>query len=371
MALQAVRGTVVDAVSAGITPASFVSSIVDLLDLPITPVHDVDVYQVSYQTITPDGAPTMATGALMLPNGVTQAVPLLSHQHGTVILTNEVASQGQGEYLLGLVWASIGYAAAMPDYLGMGGGSGLHPYVHARSEATAVVDLLRASRTICAQANVMLNGQVFLIGYSQGGQATMAAHKEIESCCTGEFTITASAPMAGPHDMSGTMADMLASDQPYGSPFYLPYTLFAYNSVYRLYDSLTNVLRVPYATTLPPLFDGQHSESQINAVMPSVPSQILRPEYLEGFRNDPNHPFRVVLRRNDLYNWTPHAPMHLYHCHGDTTVPFVNSQIAYDHFQTNGAPQVMLIDPYMQGTHSTCVTNAFVAAKEWFDTLKN
>lgn len=372
MALTSVRGNLVvsnltASYSTGQLAAIFAGAGISLF---ISPKYPVDVHLVIYDTISADGGPMRASGALMLPREVGRAVPLLSHQHGTVVLTNEVASAGSGEFVLGLAWGTSGYAAALPDYLGMGAGSGLHPYVHARSEATAAVDLMRAARTVCAQRGVALNGQVFIVGYSQGGQATMALHREIEAGLTNEFALTASAPMAGPHDMSGTMANLLTTNQPYGSPYYLPYTLLSYNSVYRLYDSVSQVLLEPYATRLPPLFDGRHSEAQINAEMPAVPSQILRPEYLQAFQTDPNHPFRQTLRRNDLYNWRPRAPMRLYHCAGDRTVPQINSVIARNQFHTNGATQVLLIDPFPAGDHGSGAPYCFVSAKTWFDSLK-
>jgi hypothetical protein len=370
MSLTASRGAITAAVPMTNYTTAQLSQLFLASGFPIAPQYAVDVYYLLYNTLTADGAGTRASGVVVLPRAGTRALPLLSHQHGTVVLTNDVASQGTGEYVLGLMWAATGYAAALPDYLGMGSGSGLHPYVHARSEATAAVDLLRAARVLCAQRSVPLNGQLFLIGYSQGGQATMATHREIEQAHTNEFVITASAPMAGPHDMSGTMADLLTTNQPYGSPYYLAYTLFSYNSVYRLYESTAQVLAEPYATTLPPLFDGRHSDGQINAAMPAIPNQILRPEYLESFRSDPNHPFRQALRRNDLYNWRPLAPMRLYHCAGDRTVPQLNSIIAVNAFHANGASQVQFIDPYPAGDHGSGAPYAFIAAKQWFDSLK-
>jgi len=338
--------------------------------VPLAAQNGAEFHSVLYQTITADGAPTLASGAVMIPAGVTRALPLLSHQHGTVVLTNSVASQQGGEMALGLAWAGAGYVASLPDYLGMGMGSGPHPYSHARSEATAALDLLRAARVLCGQRGVTLNGQVFLIGYSQGGQATMALTREIETWHTNEFVITASAPMAGPYDMSGTMARVLTSNAPYASPYYLPYALFAFNGVYRLYSSVTQVLVEPYATTLPPLFDGRHSDSQINAAMPAVPAQILRPEFLQAFESDPDHPFRQALRRNDLYRWRPRSPMRMYHCAGDRTVPFANSVVARDNFHTNGATHVTLVDPYPLGDHGSGAAFCFLSAKSWFDSLK-
>ena len=58
--------------------------------------------------------------------------------------------------------------------MGLGSSPGFHPYLHARSEATASVDMLRAGRNYCASNNIGLNGQVFLAGYSQGGHTEMA-----------------------------------------------------------------------------------------------------------------------------------------------------------------------------------------------------
>ena len=40
--------------------------------------------------------------------------------------------------------------------------------------------------------------ELFLLGYSEGGYATMALHRELQQFHSDEFTVTASAPMAGP-----------------------------------------------------------------------------------------------------------------------------------------------------------------------------
>ncbi|MGC9034921.1 MAG: alpha/beta hydrolase family protein [Verrucomicrobiia bacterium] len=349
---------------------SYLASLFAANNIPISPQYDTRSYIIYYDTVSPNGIPTRASSAVVLPLGATKSLPLLSYQHGTEFLTNQVASQLGGEYIMGLVFASIGYVVSMPDYLGMGMGSGLHPYVHSRSEATAALDSLRATRVLCAQLGLNLNGQLFIIGYSQGGQATMALHKEIETYHGSEFTITASAPMAGPYDMSGTMLNLMISEQPYNNPEYLAYTLFSYNSVYKLYNSPSEFLAEPYATTLPPLFDGRHSGSQIRSAMPAVPSQILKPGFFTEFKTNSLHPFRIILAANDLYNWRPVAPMRMYHCRGDTTVPYANSEVAYASFQNLGATQVQLIDPYPQGDHASGSAYCFFAAYQWFETLK-
>ncbi|NIP97076.1 MAG: hypothetical protein GWO24_28040, partial [Akkermansiaceae bacterium] len=286
------------------------------------------------------------------------------------------------ERLIGLLMASNGYLVAMPDYLSLGPGStGLHPYVHRRSSATVTVDMLRATRTaaatdpdIGAALSGGLSGKLFLFGYSQGGYVTLAAQQEIELRHASEFQVTASAPSDGPYDLSGTMADIMTSSNSYSSPNYLPYMLLSYNEIYRFFDDPAEVLLEPYATSLPPLFDGEHSGAEIDAVMPAsgVPSDILRPEFMQAFIDDPDHPFRNVLRENDLLGWAPISPTRLYHCAADNTVPYANAEAAHASFLAAGADpaRVGLIDPDPNGSHGTCLFAAVPLIIDWFESLR-
>jgi pimeloyl-ACP methyl ester carboxylesterase len=273
---------------------------------------------------------------------------------------------------LGIALSTEGYIVALPDYLGLGTNSpALHPYVHARSEAVACVDMLRAALARLTNGlAIRTNGQVFLVGYSQGGHATLALQRELEQRHAGEFTVTASAPMAGPHDLSGTMKALLLTDIPYSSPSYLAYLLFGQNAVYGLFRSPSEILKPPYDTTLPPLLDGAHSGSEIDANMPSVPKSILKDEFLADFSTNTNNAFCVALRANDTYRWTPSAPTRLYHCAGDTVVPRANSEAAYAEFALRGATNVSLLDPLPSADHAEGALPCFLAAKAWFDTLR-
>ena len=340
--------------------------------LPVSPKYSVRCYKIIYETVNPLGGRVQASGALALPGSLTRSWPLASYQHGTITQTNQAPSalDLDGEFGIGVIMATSGYAAVLPDYLGMGNSSGLHPYHHARSEATASVDMLRAARQVCAREGYTLNGQLFLCGYSQGGHATMALHRELELFHTNEFAVTAAAPMAGAYDLSGTTADDFLSGRSLPSPYYFAYLLAAYQEVYQFTGSLTNWLAAPYDRTLPPLLNGNSSGSQIDAAMPADVSQIFKPEVLAEFLANPNHPLRLALRDNDLYDWTPRAPLRLYHCGGDQDVLFANSQIAWNHFQNLGATQVELINPLPAGDHGDCVMPSLLLAKTWFDGLK-
>lgn len=353
------------------------------IDIPFQAEHNVEIYRVDYETLDPLLGSVIASGAVCLPTDLATPADVLSYQHGTIYRRDEAPSDpSTDERYVGVILASHGYATVMPDLLGLGTGStGLHPYVHRRASATAVVDLMRALRSLAAthprihsQLSHGLSSKLFLFGYSEGGYATAAAQREIQERHASEFAITASAPCAGPYDLSGVMADIMTSNVPYGSPSYLPYVLFAYNEIYHLFDDPAEVLIQPYAATLPPLFDGQHTGDEIDAAMPAsgIPSAILQPSFLAAFKQDPNHPFRRILEENDLTGWAPANPTRLYHCGSDSTVPVANSQVAYASFLAAGADpaRVQLIDPDPSGTHSTCLYSAVPLISVWFDSLR-
>ncbi len=334
----------------------------------------VEAWKLVYDTVDAQGKATQASTLVTLPVGATKPVPFASYQHGTVTLREDVPSRLKNqEGSLGLLLATSGYLGVLPDYLGLGDSPGLHPYLHAKSEATSVVDALRAAREHVAArpTGAQWNSQLFLLGYSQGGHATLAAQREIQLLHGAEFTVTACAPGAGPYDLSGTgLADFLSTRQP-PNPYYSAYLMKTLAEVYDPAVGFAARLQAPYATTLPPLFDGMHDSSTINAAMPKRPADILVPSELADFTNLPDDPLRVGLRDNDLHTgWVPQAPLRLYHCAGDQDVLAANSDIAFQTFKAAGAPSVERIDPLPFADHSTCAAFVLIQAKGWFDGLK-
>jgi pimeloyl-ACP methyl ester carboxylesterase len=339
-------------------------------EIPVVPQHAVDVYKIVYETIDPWGGRTQASGAFLLPQNPVTAPPLVSYQHATPIRTNNVPSASLIERIPGVGFATLGYAVAMPDYLGLGDSPGFHPYHHAQSQATACVDFLRAIRAWCSDNEILLDEKLFLAGYSQGGHATLALQRELETHHPDEFNITASAPMAGAYDLSGVTAADLLSGRSTPNPAYLLYQVAAYQAVYGLAGSLADLLDAPYDTTLPPLLNGDADIERINEAMPASPIEILQPDVLARIQSDANHPLRVALRDNDLIRWTPVAPTRLYHCPEDQDVLHANSVAARDAFHARGATHVELIEPDPVADHGGCILPAFLLARDWFESLR-
>ena len=198
----------------------------------------------------------------------------------------------------------------------------------------------------------------------------MALLRELEAYHTNEFTVTACAPMAGAYDLSGVTTSNFLSGVSAPNPYYFLYLLAAYQSVYHLAPSLSDLLASPYDTNLPPLLAQNPTGAQLNAALPADPVNILKPQYLSDFRNNPRHPLRLALQENDLYRWRPHSPLRLYHCAADQDVIIANSQVALASFVALGATQVQLIDPIPKADHTGCSQPSLLLAKTWFDSLR-
>ncbi len=362
------RGATVSVETLGELSVAEINSLFADVGLAFTARFPVATHAVVYETVDAHGSVTQASGAVSLPVRPYGPMPLVSYQHGTSVRRTDVPSASENERIVGIAFAASGYLAAMPDYLGLGVSPGLHPYLHAATSATAVVDMLRAAVDFAAAGGWELADKLFLLGYSQGGYTTMAAHRALEADHTDEFSVTASAPMGGPFDLSGVMAEVIISGRPYASPYYVPYVLLSYNEVYGLYDSPSEFLTSPYDVLIPPLFDGTHGGSSINALLPEVPREMIQPDVLASFESDAQDPFRLRLRENDVYDWSPRAPVRLYHCEADMLVPKENSVKAERHLRQGGA-DVTLIDPLPVADHGLCAPFSILLAKYWFDTL--
>lgn len=368
-------GKIVSATRIAVVTKAEAAALFTAASVPLVPVHDVNVYKIVYLTPDESGALINASGALIVPQNLAAPAPLLSSQHGTTTLKLDVASTAPAAgqtyaHLEALAFGTSGYVTALPDYIGYGdSGNRFHPYLHATTLANSVINLLKATKTYCATNNIALSGKLFLAGYSEGGYATMAATREIQEKHAAELAITASAPMAGPYDLSTSLLDVLSGTS-YPSPGYVAFAFWAYDRVYAL-NMLGQVFKPVFAAKLDTLFDGSHElGNEINPALSTDIATLFEGQFLTDFKGSGAVALKTRIQENNLYNWTPAVAMRLIHCTGDDIVAFKNSQTAFDNFSTNGAKRfVELVVPIPAGNHATCAGPAVLAAKTWFDTL--
>ena len=104
--------------------------------------YEVDVHRVVYNTPDPHGQITGASGLIFIPSNDTCPMPMMAYLHGTKIHKEETFYFLQGEWTLGAISATSGYAVVMPDYLGLGASPGIHFYQHEELDAKASIDIM-------------------------------------------------------------------------------------------------------------------------------------------------------------------------------------------------------------------------------------
>lgn len=337
----------------------------------ISPVKNgIDLYELYYQTSLPNGKEVVATGLYYVPQNLEHALPLLQYNHGTTTRSRK-GYDYNGESTICKIFATDGYAVAWQDYIGLGKAKGFHPYQHSQSTGQSGVDLLKAIREINIDLGVKLNHQLFISGYSQGGYSTMAVHKMIEEKYPNVFKVTATSPMSGAYDMTGVQSEVM--NIPYTQPHYLPYLLYGYTEIYDILDGkpFSYIFKAPYDSIIPFYFDKKHSVSEINAILPEIPMDMIKPEFVKAYENDPNFKFTKALKENNLYNWIPQAPIQLCYCAGDEEVYYKNSLKAYDYMTSNGAKHIRKRNVGKRFSHRECADYATLYTKFYFDSFRN
>ncbi|MFE2287734.1 alpha/beta hydrolase [Streptomyces sp. NPDC059443] len=339
--------------------------------------YGITAHRLTYATVDPQGHPTTATGLLVLPrrgpgrSGGPARLDLVSDTHGTVAYRASAPSGGPGDNrLTPYLHAAAGRAVSAPDYLGLGGGPGNHPYMDTASAVTASVDMLKATRSAAERLGRPVTRDVYATGFSQGGQVAMALGRELSRGRDG-FRLRALAPMAGPYDLSGSEIPGIVDGrvEPRTAVFYLSYFLTAQNRLHPLYKDPAEVFRAPYAQAVENLFDGNHTEEEIVAGLPATPDELLTPEWAANLR-DPRGAFRTALVANDgSCDWKPAVPVRLYAGAGDTDVPVANARACAADLARHGV-RATVVDQGADATHVVTAVRSAPQAVRWFDSLR-
>ena len=339
------------------------------------PTYPISIYDIKYESHRPDGAIDTLAGLVSIPLSYGKAFPIASYQHGTIVLDNDAPSiagatlNNEEILLISLISSPRGMITLFPDYEGLGDPNKFHPYIVADSYTRTVVNMVRAIKELSlimeGDDKFQFNKQLFLFGYSEGGYATLAAQKGIQLNYSDELMVTASCPMAGPYNLSETTVNYFLSIPDYPQPYYVPYALTSHLWYYDgLEADFSQYFEPFWADTLASLFDGTHSGTEINLLMPSNPLEILLEEELDDFTTNENNFFRQTFIENNLTNWTPTSPTYLLHSLGDSIIIATNSQVTYDAFIESGATDVYLnLYPEEVGGHEqaapTLINDAF------------
>lgn len=296
--------------------------------LPGSVRYGVETYRLEYCTISTSGTPIAASGLLAIPaTGAYGPLPTVLYDHSTATRRTDTPSflTGTEDRVIPFFFSSAGYAVVAPDYLGLGTSPGQHPYLHAATEASSSLDMLRAAGSASQALARSLSRRVFVTGFSQGGQAAMATGEALQQADS-SWRLAALAPMAGPYDLSGAeSAAMLdpTRTNPQRAAVYAAYIFTAWKKLYNLYTDPHQIFTARYANVVEGLFDGTHSFPDIDAALPAA-QDLFRPEILRLIAQ-PTGRYAAALRDNDVCHWAPNVPTRLYAAHGDQDVVIANA----------------------------------------------
>jgi dipeptidyl aminopeptidase/acylaminoacyl peptidase len=159
------------------------------------PVCGVDLYDFKYNTVGAADEPATASGAIMVPTGSDPACtgkrPLVLYGHGNTLrrkatmATLEVGTElGATAIAAASFYAARGYIVVAPNYVGYDTSSlDYHPHHLASQQGKEMIDALLAARKALPSLHgaPAENGKLFLTGHSEGGYATMAAHRAMQA----------------------------------------------------------------------------------------------------------------------------------------------------------------------------------------------
>lgn len=325
---------------------------------------DVKVVALHFNTIGVKGEVANSTGAMLVPTGAcTAAAPLVAYAKGTDVQKPRTLANPQDSetFLLAAMYAAQGYAVVAPDYLGFSKSTySFHPYLHADSEASTVIDSIRAARNAAGRVGGTLSGKVMLTGYSQGGHASMSAHRAIERDNAAEINVVAGAHLAGPYNLSGALK---LSNAIAGVQFFVPYLVTSWQKVYgNLYAKPSDAFKAPYADyieTLLPSPTLNYTTLITSGKLPGgTPEQardaLFQSAFLAGAQNSATDPVYLAGKKNDLLGWSPKSKLLLCGGAGDPTVPpAVHQQVMKADFDSRNLSNVSSVDvdPMIQAAY--------------------
>jgi predicted esterase len=317
---------------------------------------DVQMVDITYTTVAPDGStPVDASGVVMIPTGAAcpGPFPLVAYSRGTDLdKARALAAPGDEEaQLVAALVASQGFMVAATDYLGYARSTWPeHPYLHADSQASANIDALRAARELAAQRNLLLDGRIFVTGYSQGGHAAMATQKAIETNYAAEFTLAGAGHMSGPYNLLGSVHRALEKLPlgDLGSTYYIPFAVTSFQKVYKdIYAAPSQFFQSPYDATIETLFPGPSDVSLPDLIsedkLPILLSSLVTDDFITAAL-DPASPLYRALSLNSPTGFAPKAPTLLCGGSRDPVVGFANTEEAAAAFQSAGATSISVFD---------------------------
>jgi len=299
------------------------------------------VYSISYNTIF-QGEEVIASGLVSIPDA-RGTFPIISFQNGTNTCNSSAPSSDHDNMLFSLLTMNSGngFIIVIPDYIGFGESKEyLHPYYHKESTTRVIRDMILAVEELADyNAGLELSKELFLMGYSQGGWASLAALKDMENDPLPGYILRSASCGAGAYDLID-FTHYILSRETYSKPFYLPYYIESRRQNGIMDEDLNLFFKEPYAGMIPGLFDGTLCNNELNSNFTTNLPELLSEELLTAFDSSEDFiTLRNELTGSGITAWKVNSPVLITHSNGDQSVPIKQSFDLLDNLLAAGTDE--------------------------------
>jgi predicted esterase len=260
-----------------------------------------------------------------------------------------------------------------------------------KASARASVDMIKASMKYMEDQGVILNHQLYITGYSEGGYVAMATAQKAEEELI-NVNLMGVAPMAGPYNVKDLADVEINATRKMVYPAFLADLIYSYSHYYSDVNlsEVTPIAPAKFALA----FNGQYDTVAIHTILGLADpvngdygfythqaDELFSKNFISDYQNNVNNPSKVKFEENNLDNWVPRSKMNLIQCVDDEIIPFSESNNTYNKFKANGVDVTLTaiptsILPQQQDAlhpfvHVNCASTAYGAAVKWFAAIRN
>jgi len=278
-----------------------------------------------------DGSPLVQSGKLILPaSGPVKNLVIVSHF--TIGANYEAPSES---FPMEGILAGKGYAVIAADYIGFGvTAHRIHPYLHTKSTSQSVVDMALAVKPYLEHiGRAPQDKEVILVGYSQGGAATMAVMSMLQREYNDVFPIKKTYAGGGPYDLCATFDTSMEWDKT-GIPCAIPMIVQGISEGENLNLQMKDFFQPRLLANYDEWINSKkYTVKEINTLInSSYLHEIMTDEGRDKTSSQTARLYKAMLKNSTL-NFQPTSPVFMFHSRDDKTVPFVNAERAEQNFK--------------------------------------
>lgn len=306
----------------------------------ITPRKTIKIVSIKYNTFNEEDERSIASGIIAYSTTLSaekQQGAILG-LHFTIGSNTEAPSVRMAVHEA--LFAAFDYVVVAPDYIGYGATADIvHPYHHASLTGLTSEHMCLAAKEYFATKAKRFPRSITVIGYSEGGYASLAALKMSQESSLGGILDTGIKEVfagAGAYDLTTSYNDFIAKDYSSESGT-VPMLILGLDYGDKLGLDLTKMFGPKLLANYEEwILSKKYTNEEIHKLIGSTKlSDFLAPEIF--IQDDPNTlKFRESLEKNSLTKWKPRVPVMLFHSKDDKIVPYVNTENAYNSFKSMG-----------------------------------